>query len=245
MPTSTTKSAGAFLPTHEAAAAGKLAQLGAKCRRRAGAAHSARPVSAQHVSRPGARLRHRSAGARDRGRRDRARLRCAGAETSCAASFICRSSIRKISTDQERGIALYKAAGDADGLKWAELHADIIRRFGRFPHRNAALGRVTTPEEQAFLDGGGFPAGLGLCCTVLVNARMSKLPRRLSLSGLADRRARPHQDRRARQARDDLIKAGVHGLTPLGSTGEFAYLTREQREPWCRRPSKPPASACR
>jgi uncharacterized protein (DUF924 family) len=58
--------------------------------------------------------------------------------------------------DQERGIAFYKAAGDADGLKWAELHADIIRRFGRFPHRNAVLGRVTTLDEQAFLDGGGF-----------------------------------------------------------------------------------------
>jgi len=58
--------------------------------------------------------------------------------------------------DQERGVALYKASGDADGLKWAELHADIIRRFGRFPHRNAILGRVSTPEEQAFLDGGGF-----------------------------------------------------------------------------------------
>jgi uncharacterized protein (DUF924 family) len=59
-------------------------------------------------------------------------------------------------TDQEHGIALYRAAGDADGLKWAELHADIIRRFGRFPHRNPVLGRATTPEEQAFLDGGGF-----------------------------------------------------------------------------------------
>jgi uncharacterized protein (DUF924 family) len=58
--------------------------------------------------------------------------------------------------DQERALTLYKAGGDADGLKWAELHADIIRRFGRFPHRNAALGRATTPEEQAFLDGGGF-----------------------------------------------------------------------------------------
>jgi len=58
--------------------------------------------------------------------------------------------------DQQRGVALYKAAGDADGLKWAELHADIIRRFGRFPHRNPALGRVTTPEEQKFLDEGGF-----------------------------------------------------------------------------------------
>jgi len=58
--------------------------------------------------------------------------------------------------DQERCIALNKATGDADGLKWAEIHADIIRRFGRFPHRNAALARTTTPEEQAFLDGGGF-----------------------------------------------------------------------------------------
>jgi uncharacterized protein (DUF924 family) len=58
--------------------------------------------------------------------------------------------------DQERSVALYKAAGDADDLKWAELHADIIRRFGRFPHRNAVLGRATTPEEQAFLDSGGF-----------------------------------------------------------------------------------------
>lgn len=58
--------------------------------------------------------------------------------------------------DQERSLTLYKAAGDADGLKWAELHADIIRRFGRFPHRNAVLGRVSTPEEQEFLDSGGF-----------------------------------------------------------------------------------------
>lgn len=58
--------------------------------------------------------------------------------------------------DQERCIALNKAIGDAENLKWAEIHAGIIRRFGRFPHRNAALGRTTTPEEQAFLDGGGF-----------------------------------------------------------------------------------------
>ncbi len=58
--------------------------------------------------------------------------------------------------DQERGIALYKTVGDNEGLKWANVHADIIRQFGRFPHRNAVLGRVTTPEEQAFLDNGGF-----------------------------------------------------------------------------------------
>ena len=59
-------------------------------------------------------------------------------------------------TDQERCCVLFAAAGDADLLKWAELHADIIRRFGRFPHRNAVLGRATTSEEQAFLDGDGF-----------------------------------------------------------------------------------------
>jgi uncharacterized protein (DUF924 family) len=58
--------------------------------------------------------------------------------------------------DQERAVALIGQTGDADSLKWAKLHADIIRRFGRFPHRNAVLGRVTTPEEQAFLDSGGF-----------------------------------------------------------------------------------------
>jgi uncharacterized protein (DUF924 family) len=58
--------------------------------------------------------------------------------------------------DQDRCCALFAATGDADLLKWAQLHADIIRRFGRFPHRNALLGRATTPEEQAFLDGGGF-----------------------------------------------------------------------------------------
>lgn len=58
--------------------------------------------------------------------------------------------------DQERSVALFRATGDAGLLKWAELHADIIRRFGRFPHRNAVLGRINTPQEQAFLDAGGF-----------------------------------------------------------------------------------------
>ena len=44
----------------------------------------------------------------------------------------------------------------------------------------------------------------------------------------------------------DLIDAGVHGLTPLGSTGEFAYLNaRAARRRRAARPSRPPASACR
>jgi uncharacterized protein (DUF924 family) len=58
--------------------------------------------------------------------------------------------------DQERCVGLYEALGDAENLKFAREHADIVRRFGRFPHRNAVLGRATTAEEQAFLDAGGF-----------------------------------------------------------------------------------------
>ena len=41
-------------------------------------------------------------------------------------------------------------------LQYAITHRDIIHRFGHFPHRNAVLGRETTPDEQAFLDSGGF-----------------------------------------------------------------------------------------
>jgi uncharacterized protein (DUF924 family) len=59
-------------------------------------------------------------------------------------------------SDQLRCIELQRAAGHTESLKWAEHHAEIIRRFGRFPHRNGLLGRATTPEEQAFLDEGGF-----------------------------------------------------------------------------------------
>ncbi|MBI1252690.1 MAG: DUF924 family protein [Alphaproteobacteria bacterium] len=58
--------------------------------------------------------------------------------------------------DQAEAVRLIAATGDADYLRFAQLHADIIARFGRFPHRNAALGRTTTPEEQDFLASGGF-----------------------------------------------------------------------------------------
>jgi uncharacterized protein (DUF924 family) len=59
--------------------------------------------------------------------------------------------------DQERSLALFAALGDGNYLAYAQAHRDVIARFGRFPHRNAALGRDSTPEEQAWLDaGGGF-----------------------------------------------------------------------------------------
>jgi uncharacterized protein (DUF924 family) len=58
--------------------------------------------------------------------------------------------------DQERAIALIGTLGNPDLTRWSELHADVIRRFGRFPHRNSALGRAITREEQEYLDAGGF-----------------------------------------------------------------------------------------
>jgi uncharacterized protein (DUF924 family) len=58
--------------------------------------------------------------------------------------------------DQDFGLALASDLDDPEVLKWLRIHREIIVRFGRFPHRNAALGRITTPEEQAFLDEGGF-----------------------------------------------------------------------------------------
>jgi uncharacterized protein (DUF924 family) len=56
----------------------------------------------------------------------------------------------------ERCIALCEASDDPDGVKYAIVHRDIIRDFGRFPHRNPVLGRDTTPAERDFLAEGGF-----------------------------------------------------------------------------------------
>ena len=56
---------------------------------------------------------------------------------------------------QKRSLALFGAlaqeTGDPSPLEWAQKHADVIFRFGRYPHRNAILGRASTPEEEAFL----------------------------------------------------------------------------------------------
>jgi uncharacterized protein (DUF924 family) len=56
---------------------------------------------------------------------------------------------------QERSVELNRALRPID-LKHAQGHHDIVKRFGRFPHRNPLLGRPTTPLEQKFLDEGGF-----------------------------------------------------------------------------------------
>jgi len=54
--------------------------------------------------------------------------------------------------DQEQSVTLFAALNDPELDKYALAHKVIIDRFGRFPHRNAALGRESTPEEIAFLD---------------------------------------------------------------------------------------------
>ncbi len=84
------------------------------------------------------------------------------------SSSICRSSIPRRWPTRSAAARCSRATGDADLLKWAELHADIIRRFGRFPHRNARA----RPRHHA--GGAGVPRR-----------------RRLRRLGQADRRRRP------------------------------------------------------
>jgi uncharacterized protein (DUF924 family) len=57
--------------------------------------------------------------------------------------------------DQERSVALVRRLGEPNASHSAR-HCEIVRRFGRFPHRNPILGRTMTPEEQRYLDEGGY-----------------------------------------------------------------------------------------
>ena len=57
-------------------------------------------------------------------------------------------------SDQELGCALFAAFEDEETMKHAVEHRDVIQRFGRFPHRNDALGRVCTPDELDYLKTG-------------------------------------------------------------------------------------------
>ena len=59
------------------------------------------------------------------------------------------------SDDQQLSLQLHHALGPQVSI-WAEEHAEIIHRFGRFPHRNHVLGRDTTAQERQFLNEGGF-----------------------------------------------------------------------------------------
>ncbi|WFC42230.1 DUF924 family protein [Pseudoxanthomonas sp. SE1] len=58
--------------------------------------------------------------------------------------------------DQQRSLDLFRAHGNDEYMKYAQLHYDLIARFGRFPHRNEAMGRTSTQEERDYLATGGF-----------------------------------------------------------------------------------------
>jgi uncharacterized protein (DUF924 family) len=58
--------------------------------------------------------------------------------------------------DQERSLAEFAALGDDGAARYARLHYDQIARFGRFPGRNAALGRRTSEAEQAVIEEAAF-----------------------------------------------------------------------------------------
>jgi uncharacterized protein (DUF924 family) len=62
-------------------------------------------------------------------------------------------------SDQERSVALFESFGAEDNAHWALHHREIVQRFGRFPHRNAILGRTSTPEEIAWLNSGSAFSG--------------------------------------------------------------------------------------
>jgi uncharacterized protein (DUF924 family) len=57
----------------------------------------------------------------------------------------------EVLADQQRCIELTATLGDEEYARYAQLHHDVIARFGRFPHRNVILGRTPTLEELAFL----------------------------------------------------------------------------------------------
>lgn len=59
---------------------------------------------------------------------------------------------------QDQSVTLMTALGDESYTRYAEAHRDVIREFGRFPHRNEILGRASTPEEEDYLakPGSGF-----------------------------------------------------------------------------------------
>ena len=72
-------------------------------------------------------------------------------ETDMRAFFYLPFEHSEALADQHRSVALFEKLGDEEYLRFAEAHRQIIQKFGRFPHRNAILGREVTPEEDEFL----------------------------------------------------------------------------------------------
>ena len=78
-----------------------------------------------------------------------------GVEVELRIFFYLPFAHSEVLADQDRSVALSERLG-GEYPQHAERHRDIIRRFGRFPHRNPMLARTTTADEAAFLAEGGF-----------------------------------------------------------------------------------------
>lgn len=85
----------------------------------------------------------------------------AGHDAHCEASlrgfFYLPFEHSESMADQHRSVELFAALDNHTMYEFALKHREVIEKFGRFPHRNAALGRTSTPDELAWLAaGGGF-----------------------------------------------------------------------------------------
>ena len=130
-------------------------------------------------------------------------------------------------TDHERCLELARRYGDDEFSKYAEQHADIIRCFGRFPHRNAVLGRAATLEEQAFLTTAGFCRLTACHCTADRAARTSLTAPPAPLRWLIAIARSPARSRRESQLRA-LVRLGER--IAAGAAGEAAL--RADRQPF-------------
>ncbi|MEP3232128.1 MAG: DUF924 family protein [Hyphomicrobiales bacterium] len=54
--------------------------------------------------------------------------------------------------DQEQSVALFTALGITSNIAYANKHHDVVKKYGRFPHRNKAIDRVSSPEEKTFIN---------------------------------------------------------------------------------------------
>ena len=143
-----------FLATHEAAAAGKLAAWGASAE---GAL--ALVLLLDQLPRNAFRDTPRMYATDAQARAAADAAIAAGHDKAVEAAlrpffympFMHSEDLR----DLDRCVALMQAIG-GDSLRYARHHRDIVARFGRYPHRNAVLGRASTVEEERFLAEGGF-----------------------------------------------------------------------------------------
>ena len=122
---------------------------------------------------------------------------------------------------QQRGVALFQTMGLSEMAHWAQVHLDIIARFGRFPHRNAVLGRASTPAETGLPEGRRIrraecrnPPCPGRSASRLLNSpHYCALQSRFRFGGFSheDTGARGG-DRRRRGRRRHALSSGQEGL---------------------------------